>query len=169
MLRAATVMPSGGDPAGALGLQFDRIVRLSFAIAQKIKRQPDSFFGEGAGCAVLDENVAAVGLHAEPLLAADESDGGSRAALAVSRRAEYATKLCRKAAANSEQFSFSLQMTWASGSCRLSPISSPLRQKAGALGVELVPVDCLGLRHVIDVVVGAEGTDKAEAQAADGG
>jgi hypothetical protein len=39
-----------------------------------------------------DDDVAAAGLHSERLLAADESDGRARAALAVSRSAEDTTQ-----------------------------------------------------------------------------
>ena len=73
-------MPAGRDAAVVAGRQFDRIVAPAFAIAQEIKWQPEGFFVERARHAVFDDGVAAVGLHDEPLLAADETDGRAGAA-----------------------------------------------------------------------------------------
>ena len=117
--------------------------------------------------AVVYEDVAAVGFHDEHLPAGDETDGRAKSALAVSHRAEDATKLCRQTAADSKQCSFSL-MAWAIISCRLSPVTRPLWQEAGAFGAKFVPVDRLGPRKGIEVIVGLDRTDEVEAHAADG-
>ena len=79
-LRAFAVLPACGYLVFATGLQFDRIVFLSLAVGQQIKRQPEGFFVERAWNAVFDDGVAAVGLHDEPLLAAGETDGRAGAA-----------------------------------------------------------------------------------------
>jgi len=73
-------LPAGRYAAVIADRQFDRIVASAVAIAQNVKWQPEGFFVKRARHAVFDDGVAAVGLHNEHLLAADETDGRAGAA-----------------------------------------------------------------------------------------